>query len=69
MSKLMKKVVLNWDGVGQNSNTKSGNVEVSFNDVRVNKSTLSYKNLEDKNEFEIHNVSANISAPFPERTV
>lgn len=58
-----EKGVLNWDGVGQNSNTKSGNVEVSFNDVRVNKSTLSYKNLEDKNEFEIHNVSANISAP------
>lgn len=57
-----KKGISNWDGVGANSNTKSGNIEVSFNDVRVTNSTLSYKNLEDNSQFDINNVSANISA-------
>ncbi len=58
-----EKGVSNWDGVGANSNTKSGNIEVSFNDIRVTNSTLIYKNLEDNSQFNINNISANISAP------
>ena len=58
-----EKGISNWDGVGKNSNNKSGNIEVSFNDVRVTNSTLSYKNLSDNSHFDINNISANISAP------
>lgn len=57
------KGVSNWNGVGKNSINKSGNIEVSFNDVQVSDSTLSYKNLEDNSQFDIKNISANISAP------
>ena len=58
-----EKGVSNWDGVGKNTSNKSGNIEVSFNDVQVSSSTLSYKNLQDNSQFDINNVSANISAP------
>ncbi len=57
-----EKGVSNWDGVGKNTINKSGNIEVSFNDVRVTNSILSYKNLQDKSQFDINSVSANISA-------
>lgn len=57
------KGVSNWEGVGTNSKNKSGNIEVSFNDVRLTSSTFSYKNLKEKEEFSIPNISASISAP------
>ncbi len=57
------KGVSNWDGLGTQTNNKSGNIEVSFNDIRLNNSSLDYKNLKDNSAFVIGNISATISAP------
>ena len=57
------KGTFNWHGVGSNGTNKSGNVEVSFNDIRLTNSTFVYKNLQEKDEFTISNISASISAP------
>lgn len=57
------KGVSNWDGLGTQTNNKSGNIEVSFNDIRLNGSSLNYKNLQDNSAFVIGNISASISAP------
>lgn len=54
---------LNWDRTGLVNSNKSGNVEVSFNDIRLSNSTISYKNLQNQKEFSISGISANISAP------
>lgn len=53
----------NWAGVNRNGKNKSGNIEVSFNDTTLNNFTLQYKNLRDKKEFTVPNISATISAP------
>ncbi len=53
---------LNWNGVGKNTHNKSGNIEVSFNDVRLNNATLSYQNKAANKEFNIAGISANVSA-------
>jgi hypothetical protein len=54
---------LNWAGVGTNSNTKYGNFEISFNDIRVENSTLNYQNINTKEDFDINGISARIQAP------
>ena len=53
----------NWSGVVTNNKNKSGNLEVSFNDVRLANSTFSYRNLKTNREFTLPNISASISAP------
>ncbi len=58
-----EKGELNWKDVGQNSNNKSGNVEVSFHDIRLTNSTISYKNKKENEEAEFPSISANINAP------
>lgn len=54
---------LNWSGVGKNGQNKSGNLEVSFNDIRLTNSRFNYKNIKENEEFSISNISASISAP------
>jgi len=54
---------LNWDNVGNSVSNKSGNIEVSFNDIRLTDSVISYKNLKEKEEFELPSITASISAP------
>ncbi len=54
---------LNWKNVGKNSNNKSGNVEMSFNDIKLNSATLTYKNKQNRQEFSIPNITASVSAP------
>ena len=58
-----KDGVLNWDGIGTTNLNKSGNIEVSFNDVHLSNCSLSYKDEKNNKEFEIPNISASISAP------
>ncbi len=53
----------NWSGVVTNNKNKSGNLEVSFNDIRLANSTFSYKDLKTNKEFVLPNISASISAP------
>lgn len=58
-----KDGTLNWKGIGATNSNKSGNIEVSFNDVRLSNCTFSYKNEKNNKELEIPNISASISAP------
>lgn len=58
-----KMGVLNWKDVGKNSHNKSGNVVMSFNDIRLDKATIAYKNEQNNTEFSIPNITASISAP------
>lgn len=60
---ISEKGEFNWKNVGKNSQTKSGNVEVSFDNVRLNNMILSFSNLATKKEYEIPNISATVSAP------
>ncbi|MBO5039272.1 MAG: AsmA family protein [Alphaproteobacteria bacterium] len=53
----------NWSGFGASGQNKSGNIEVSFNDIRMNSATFKYNNLRNKKSFQLTNISANISAP------
>lgn len=57
-----EKGVSNWDNVNAGSANKTGNVEVSFNNVRLNNSILNYKNLQDNKEFMLPNISATVNA-------
>ena len=57
-----EKGEFNWSGVGSGGKNKSGNIEVSFNDVRLSGSTINYTNKKNGDKFEIPNISANISA-------
>ncbi len=59
---ISEKGDFNWNGVKGSNKNKSGNIEVSFNDVRLVSSYVSYQNKQTKKEFEIPNISANISA-------
>lgn len=59
---ISEKGEFNWKGVKGSNKNKSGNIEVSFNDVRLTNSYISYQNKQTKDEFEIPNISANISA-------
>ncbi|MBE6463089.1 MAG: AsmA family protein [Alphaproteobacteria bacterium] len=52
----------NWKGVSKKGKTSSGNVEVSFNDVKMLDSTISYTNKLTNDEFEIHGVSGTTRA-------
>ncbi len=54
---------LNWKNVGKNSNNKSGNVEMSFNDVRLNGATITYNDKRNNKGFSIPNITASVSAP------
>lgn len=58
-----KDGVLNWKGIGATNLNKSGNIEVSFNDVHLSNCTVSYKDEKNNKELEIPNISASISAP------
>lgn len=60
---ISEKGELNWKNVGKNSNNKSGNVEVSFDNVRINNASVAYENLQDKKEYNIPNISATVNAP------
>ena len=55
--------VSNWKNVGQNSANKSGNVEVSFSDIRLSNAVIDYNNLKNKQKNSFEGISANISAP------
>ncbi|MBR5154097.1 MAG: AsmA family protein [Alphaproteobacteria bacterium] len=57
-----EKGELNWSGVRSGGKNKSGNIEVSFNDVRMSESVISYENKKTGDKFEIPGVSANIKA-------
>lgn len=54
---------LNWKGVGGTNINKSGNIEVSFENVRINNATLSYNDLKEKKQFQLGNISASVNAP------
>lgn len=54
---------LNWKNVGKNSQNKSGNVEMSFGNTRINNATIVYENLQTKQEYNIPNISATVNAP------
>lgn len=54
---------LNWKGIGASSTNRSGNIEISFDDVRLVNSALNYENQKDKKNFEIGNISARVNAP------
>ncbi len=53
----------NWKNFGISANNRSGNVEVSFKDVRLSSSLFNYKNLQNDKHFEIPNISGFVSAP------
>ncbi len=53
----------NWKDVGKNSRSRSGNVEVSFNNIRLNNATVIFSNLMSQQEYNLPNISATISAP------
>ena len=53
----------NWSGANRSNQNKSGNMEVSFNGMRLASSSISYNNKQSNKSFEIPNVSANINAP------
>ena len=53
----------NWSGANRSGLNKSGNLEVSFNDVRMTNSTVHFENKQTNKSFEIPNISANINAP------
>lgn len=57
------KGVLNWSDVGGKGKSKAGNIEVSFKDIKLNNSTISYNNLQNNQQFEIPDISATVSAP------
>jgi len=57
-----EKGISNWSGATKNS-TKSNNAEVSFNNITLSNSTISYNNKQNGNAFSIPNISADISAP------
>ncbi|MBR5598930.1 MAG: AsmA family protein [Alphaproteobacteria bacterium] len=59
---ISEKDELNWSGVGSGGRNKSGNVEVSFNDIRLTSSTIIYDNKKTGDKFEIPNISSNINA-------
>lgn len=58
-----EKGEMNWANVKNQGINKSGNVEASFSNVKLNKSTINYENVKDKKEFKIPNISASVSAP------
>lgn len=60
---ISEKGEFNWKNVGKNSHTKSGNVEVSFDNIRLNNIIISFSNLAKKTEYKIPNISATVSAP------
>ena len=53
----------NWSGVNKAGKNKSGNIEVSFNDIKVTGSSIIYEDKKNNKKFTIPNISANISAP------
>ncbi len=53
----------NWSGKTTVGKNKSGNIEVSFNDVKMTGSSIIYENKKNNKKFTIPNISANISAP------
>ena len=57
-----EKGVSNWSGINANTGAQQGNIEVSFHDVRLNNSVVNYKNLQDKEEFSLPNISATVNA-------
>lgn len=60
---ISEKGDFNWSGFGASGKNKSGNIEVSFNDIRMAGATFKYNDLRSKEAFELTNISANISAP------
>lgn len=60
---ISEKGELNWKDVGKNSHNKSGNVEMTFDSVRINNATIAYENLQTKQEYNIPNISATVNAP------
>ncbi len=57
-----EKGALNWKGVGSNASSRSGNIEVSFNDVNLSGAVITYDNMVTKDKFEIPNINASVSA-------
>lgn len=60
---ISEKGDFNWSGFGALGQNKSGNIEVSFNDIRMNSATFKYNDLRSNKSFQLTNISANISAP------
>ncbi len=60
---ISEKGDLNWKNVGKNSHNVSGNVEMSFDNIRINNATIAYENLQTKQEYNIPNISATVNAP------
>ena len=60
--RVSEKGEMNWSNVGGKGKNKVGNVEVSFKDVKLNNSTISYINAQNSEEFELPNISASVSA-------
>lgn len=60
--RVSEKGEMNWSNVGGKGKNKVGNVEVSFKDVKLNNSTISYINAQNNEEFELPNISASVSA-------
>ena len=59
---ISEKGEFNWDGVGSSGKNKSGNIEVSFNDIRMSNSSISFNNKKTGDKFELPNISSNINA-------
>ena len=53
----------NWKNTGASNKQPSGNIEVSFNDVRLSSCVFNYKDLQNDKHFEISNISGYVSAP------
>lgn len=59
---ISEKGDFNWKGVSKKGRTSSGNIEVSFNDIKMLNSTISYVNRLTNDEFEIHGISGTTKA-------
>ncbi len=58
-----EKGTRNWGSSTKAGKNKSGNIEVSFNDVKIVESSITFENKQNKNKFTLPKVSASISAP------
>ena len=54
---------VNWSGIHSSGSNKSGNIEVSFNDIRMSDATVIYKDMKTGKETELPHITATVSAP------
>ena len=57
-----EKGISNWSDINAGASNAQGNVEVSFNNVRLNDSVLNYKNLQENKDFSLPNITATVNA-------